>query len=42
MMSCLQVICSDSGYKLSMECIDMKRKPRVDLSYSKQRKKILG
>ena len=41
MTSCLQEMCRTSGYKLDMDCIDIKRKPRVDLSYSKQRKKIL-
>ena len=41
MTSCLKTLCEISGYKLAMECVDIKRKPRVDLSYSKQRKKIL-
>ena len=42
MTSCLQEMCRVSGYKLAMECIDIKRKPRVDLSYSKQRNRILN
>ena len=42
MTSCLKALCELSGYKLSVHCVDIKRKPRVDLSYSKQRKKILG
>ena len=41
MTSCLKALCELSGYKLSVHCVDIKRKPRVDLSYSKQRKKIL-
>ena len=41
MTSCLQEVCRDSGYKLSMECMHIQRKPRIDLSYSKQRKRIL-
>ena len=41
MTSCLKALCEMSGYKLAVDCVDIKRKPRVDLSYSKQRKKIL-
>ena len=41
MTSCLKALCELSGYKLSVHCVDIKRKPRVDLSYSKQREKIL-
>ena len=41
MTSCLKALCEISGYKLVVDCVDIKRKPRVDLSYSKQRKKIL-
>ena len=41
MTSCLKALCEISGYKLVVDCIDIKRRPRIDLSYSKQRKKIL-
>ncbi len=41
MTSCLRVLCDERNWKLAMECIDIKRKPRVDLSHSKQRRKIL-
>ena len=41
MTSCLQKVCRASGYKLSIECIDIQRRPRIDLSYSKQRRRIL-
>ena len=41
MTSCLQEVCRASGYKLSIECVDIQRRPRIDLSYSKQRRRIL-
>ena len=41
MQSCLKQLCATEGLSLEMLCIDIKRKPWIDLSLSKERDKLL-
>ena len=40
MQSCLQQLCATEGLNLEMLCIDIKRKPWIGLSKSKERDKL--
>ena len=40
MQSCLKQLCATEGLNLEMLCIDIKRKPWIDLSKSKERDKL--
>ena len=41
MQSCLKQLCATEGLNLEMLCIDIKRKPWIDLSQSRERDKLL-
>ena len=41
MQSCLKQLCATEGFNLEMLCVDIKRKPWIDLSKSKERDKLL-
>ena len=41
MQSCLKQLCATEGLNLEMLCIDIKRKPWIDLSLSRERDKLL-
>ena len=42
MQSCLKQLCATEGLNLEMLCVDIKRKPWIDLSQSRERDKLLG
>ena len=41
MQSCLKQLCAMEGFDLDMLCVDIKRRPWIDLSNTKEREKIL-
>ena len=41
MQSCLKHLCAVEGLNLEMLCVDIKRKPWLDLSHSRERDKLL-
>ena len=41
MQSCLKQLCATEGLNLEMLCIDIKRKPWIDLSQSRERDKLV-
>ena len=41
MQSCLKQLCATEGLNLEMLCIDIKRKPWIDLSQSRERDRLL-
>ena len=40
MQSCLKQLCATEGLNLEMLCVDIKRKPWIDLSHTKERDKL--
>ena len=40
MQSCLKQLCAAEGLNLEMLCVDIKRKPWIDLSHTRERDKL--
>ena len=40
MQSCLKQLCATEGLNLEMLCVDIKRKPWIDLSRTRERDKL--
>ena len=42
MQSCLKQLCATEGLNLEMLCVDIKRKPWIDLSHTREQDKLMG
>ena len=41
MQSCLKQLCATEGLDLQMLCVDIKRKPWIDLSHTRERDRLV-
>ena len=41
MQSCLKQLCATEGLDLQMLCVDIKRKPWIDLSHTRERDRLI-